>query len=603
PQQRLGFKYYRLLLGLALGIAATHAIYTNYETARFGFQAMQRCLISGKITLLIGWDYYRNFPPLPSPDDPDVTDEERREIFSRRSAVHKRSAERVLEGMKRNGGVYIKLGQHLSAMGYVLPEEWTKTMRPLQDQCNPSSIKSIDALFRHDLGQSIDDMFEHFDPKPLGVASLAQVHRGVLRSNKMPVAVKVQHPRVREFAQIDMATVTVLFEVIHKAFPEFRFMWLSDEMHRSLPMELNFVLEKQNADEARWNFAQVENSCLYIPRVFAATERVLVMEYIEGRRADDLEYLKRHNISPWQVSQQLGKVFSEMIFNHGFVHCDPHPGNILIRAVDPRISGHGYPFDIVLLDHGLYRHLTPAFRAGYAQLWLALMRGDESAIRRYSKEIAGTDMYKFLASILTGQHWRDIADSSLSSKTRMAKFDLDAMVARTPRFFYNLSDILADMPRELVLLLKANDLLRLADQQLFREEPREVQSRAQLKMWANLTHYCLLAVLKDSLTQDNIAELVHKQEAAARGTTRKRTKVKRFFRQTMSYIQFWAMDWPLCIYIWWLDFKDWWFYFSHRSRPLAHTKLTGGNDESGNVATGDRQGEQQHPAKYLAHAA
>ncbi|KAJ1913093.1 hypothetical protein H4219_005353 [Mycoemilia scoparia] len=569
--KRQGFRISPLLASLVVGgIVTGNLIYYNYETVQFGFKASQRCVLAGKIAFLVGLDYYRNFPSLPKADDPNTSDEERQEILKQRSIVHKRSAERVLEGMKRNGGVYIKLGQHLSAMSYILPPEWTETMEPLQDQCTPSSIASIDELFQKDLGQSIHEMFECFDPNPLGVASLAQVHKAILKDSHKHVAVKVQHPTVREFAQIDIATVTVLFQVIHKAFPEFKFMWLSDEMNQSLPVELNFKVERQNADEVCWNFAHVENSCLHIPEVYEASERVLVMEYIDGKRIDDLDYLREHHISPWDVSQQLGKIFAEMIYSHGFVHCDPHPGNIMIRAANPQTSDHGYKFDIILLDHGLYRRLTPAFRSQYAQLWQALMCGDEDRIRKISKELAGTDLYRLLASILTGQHWKDIANSSLSSKTAMAEFDLDDVMERTPRFIYKISDILASMPRELILLLKTNDLLRLVDAQLFRDAPIEVQNRAQLKMWANLSHYCLIAIFNDSIARARTASMdptLYKK---------KRTKLTKILRVTMSYIRFWAADWPLSIYVWWLSAQDWWYYIKlglgvgRQKKPSMH---------------------------------
>lgn len=85
------------------------------------------------------------------------------------------------------------------------------------------------------------------------------------------------------------------------------------------------------------------------------TERILTMEYIHGCKVNDLECLSRMNISPASVSQQMCQLFAQQIFEHGFVHCDPHPGNVLVRVAN------GAP-QIVLLDHGLYRELDDEFR-------------------------------------------------------------------------------------------------------------------------------------------------------------------------------------------------------------------------------------------------
>lgn len=86
-------------------------------------------------------------------------------------------------------GVFIKMGQHMASL-YVLPIEWTSTMRPLQDQCEPTPYEAVEALFQKDMGMSITDVFEEFDPNPIGVASLAQVHIGTHRESGKEVAVK-----------------------------------------------------------------------------------------------------------------------------------------------------------------------------------------------------------------------------------------------------------------------------------------------------------------------------------------------------------------------------------------------------------------------------
>ena len=91
-------------------------------------------------------------------------------------ACHKRCAERTLRVLEQNGSIFIKLGQHLSSMGYLLPLEWTTTFTPLQDKCPVSSIESIGELFVADTGQTIDELFSSFDSEPIGAASLASFY-------------------------------------------------------------------------------------------------------------------------------------------------------------------------------------------------------------------------------------------------------------------------------------------------------------------------------------------------------------------------------------------------------------------------------------------
>lgn len=154
-------------------------------------------------------------------------------------------------------------------------------MEPLQDRCTPSSIESIQALFLADLGQPISSYFSSFDLEPIGVASLAQVHRAKLLNGE-EVAVKIQHPALREFSTIDIKTVAALTRFVAYVFPEFEFSWLSEEMQVSLPKELNFNFEAANSVRVNANFdnarAEGSKSTIKVPDVVWAKNRVLVME-------------------------------------------------------------------------------------------------------------------------------------------------------------------------------------------------------------------------------------------------------------------------------------------------------------------------------------
>jgi len=123
-----------------------------------------------------------------------------------------------------------------------------------------------------------------------------------------------------------LASTDIILRIVKKIFPDFEFSWLGREMKTNLPLEMNFVHEASNAARIAHNFEPVPNSALYIPKVLSATKRTLVMEYIEGAKIDDREFLAMHAIQRNRVSQELCKIFSEQVYNHGWFHADPHSG-------------------------------------------------------------------------------------------------------------------------------------------------------------------------------------------------------------------------------------------------------------------------------------
>lgn len=159
------------------------------------------------------------------------------------------------------------------------------------------------------------------------------------------MAVKVLHKSLSQTAHVDIATVYALVDALHRIYPTLNFKWLADEIHTNLPLEMDFTHEADNLTRCRHLITRPD---VRFPIVFHSTPRVLVMEFMEGARVTDVAALRRLNLAPRDAARLLSEVFCEMIFFHGFVHCDPHPGNLLIRR-----GPSGAP-ELVLLDHGLY---------------------------------------------------------------------------------------------------------------------------------------------------------------------------------------------------------------------------------------------------------
>jgi len=398
----------------------------------------------------------------------ETKDESEREEMLK--ACHKRCAERTLKVLEKNGGIFIKLGQHLSAMNYLLPSEWTTTFIPLQDQCPVSSFESIRNMFERDTKQPLSDYFSEFAEEPIGAASLAQVHIATIKDTGRKVAVKVQHPELEAWAPLDLELTKYTFSMLKKFFPEYDLEWLSSEMEVSLPKELDFEEEARNAKRMKAHFEKVPELPLVIPEVIWAKKRILVMACEPGQRPDDLEYLDKNGIDRDEVSATFGRIFNEMIFGDGApLHCDPHGGNIAIRKNDSRRRfGRGPNFDIILYDHGLYRDIELPLRRSYAKMWLAVIDGDMDRMKKYAKEVANIEEKDFplFASAITGRDYSIVSQEGSILKTRTADEQQTMSGALQEGLIVDLVQLLSRVPPIILLILKTNDLTRSLDENL-----------------------------------------------------------------------------------------------------------------------------------------
>ncbi|XP_029585113.1 aarF domain-containing protein kinase 1 [Salmo trutta] len=181
------------------------------------------------------------------------------------------------------------------------------------------------------------------------------------------------------------------------------------------------------------------------------------------------------------ISQNLGKMYSEMIFVHGFVHCDPHPGNVLVRRC-PNTK----KTEIVLLDHGLYQILLPDFRLNYCRLWQSLIKGDLNGIERYSRRLGAGDLYPLFACVLTARSWTSV-NAGIGNTPVTHSEDVEIR-SNAALYLPQISDLLNRVPRQMLLLLKTNDLLRGIETTL--------QTRAASSSFINMSRCCTRAVAR-----------------------------------------------------------------------------------------------------------
>ncbi|CAK9135788.1 unnamed protein product [Ilex paraguariensis] len=389
--------------------------------------------------------------------------------------VHIRGACRLQELCFQNGGIYIKLGQHISQLEYLVPQEYVQIMREsMLNRCPVSSYDQVCEVVKRELGGAPDDVFDEFDPVPIASASLAQVHIARTRDGQK-VAVKVQHAHMTDTAAADYATVELIVNTLHWLFPSFDYRWLVDEVHESLPKELDFLIEAKNSVKCMDNFQKLSPRIadyVYAPRVYwnLSTSKLLTMEFMEGVHINDVKAIQRLGIQPSDVAKLVSQTFAEMMFKHGFVHCDPHAANLLVRSLPSgswSILGKRKP-QLILLDHGLYKELDIPTRTNYAALWKALVFSDAKAIKENSMKLgAGEDLYVLFAGVLTMRPWNRVIDPAVDHLVFQGNdSDKSELQMYASQYFSQITELLRRLPRDILLMLKTNDCLRAVNNSL-----------------------------------------------------------------------------------------------------------------------------------------
>ncbi|CAJ1860625.1 unnamed protein product [Sphenostylis stenocarpa] len=383
--------------------------------------------------------------------------------------VHLRSAQKLQHLCFKNGGVYIKLGQHLGQLEYLVPEEYVQTMREsMLNKCPVSSYEQVCNVFKKELGDTPDKIFSEFDPVPIASASLAQVHVARMHDGQK-VAVKVQHTHMTDTAAADHATVELVVNTLHRFFPSFDYRWLIDEISESLPKELDFLTEAKNSERCLDNFHKLSPHIadyVYAPKVYwnLSTSKLLTMEFMDGAYVNDVKTIQKLGINLHELSTLVSQTFAEMMFKHGFVHCDPHAANLLVRPLPSgktSIWGRRKP-QLILLDHGLYKELDFQTRTNYASLWKGLVFADANAIKEYSAKLgAGEDLYALFAGVLTMRPWNRVVDPSMDhlviQGNESERLELQMYASQ---YFHQISELLRRLPRVILLMMKTNDCLR-----------------------------------------------------------------------------------------------------------------------------------------------
>ncbi|KAJ6766772.1 ABC1 FAMILY PROTEIN [Salix purpurea] len=388
--------------------------------------------------------------------------------YQKLSEVHLRSAKRMLKLCEENKGFYVKAGQFVASLKQV-PQEYSLMLSSLQDQAVPCSFKDIKQVLQSNLDRDLKNIFLSFDEQPVAAASIAQVHRAMLKDHQ-EVAVKVQYPGLERQMKIDITIMSFLSKSVAWLFPDYRFNWLVTEFREVISSELDFIQEARNSEKTDRNFKN--NKFVRIPHIFweLTTRQVLTMQFCWGHKVDDVEFMKETRINPIKVAKALMEVFAEMIFIHGFVHGDPHPGNILVSPEGPN------GFTLVILDHGIYKQLDEGFRQDYCQLWKAMILQDTHKIQQLGEQLGAGKYAKYLPVIFLGR--------SVNSKAILGKgmSDEEKSSLKQELNYLKVDDIFSFMeslPPDFLTILRTDGLLRSVIRKL--GAPQHVRLLAYVK--------------------------------------------------------------------------------------------------------------------------
>ncbi len=306
------------------------------------------------------------------------------------------TAEHVRLALEELGPTFVKLGQLLSTRPDLLPAAYLVELARLQDSLSPIPGPVIQSLVEQELGGSLDQLFASFDLVPLASASIGQAHAATMLDGT-EVVVKVRRPGAVERIEEDLEILQNFAAQADRRWVEaadYDLPGLAGEFARTLRGELDYLAEGRNAERFAENFAG--HLSVHIPRVYweATTTRVLTLERLGGLKVSNLPALDQAGINRPALAARAASVAAQMIFDDGFFHADPHPGNLFIEA-DGRIG---------LIDFGMVGVVDTELREQLGTLLLALTRKDPhriaAALARLASAPPSTDLSAMAADMV-----------------------------------------------------------------------------------------------------------------------------------------------------------------------------------------------------------
>jgi ubiquinone biosynthesis protein len=338
--------------------------------------------------------------------------------------------QRVRMALEELGPTYIKLGQVLSTRPDLIPVEFIEELAKLQDSVPPFPFAEAEAVIQRELGSPSAELFERIEAKPTASASIAQVHRARLKNGE-EVALKLQRPGIRTIIEVDLEIMLHLATLAERHVEELalhRPVKIVEEFARTLEKEIDFRIEATHIERIAQGF--LDDPTVYIPAVYreSSSSRILTTEYVEGIKISDIAQLDASGYDRRLLCARGADIVLKQVFQHGFFHADPHPGNIfalpgnVICLVDFGMVGvvdrQTREIFVELVDSVVRRNESRA-----AQVLLRLTAWEEQPdLRQLEREVSdfmGRHLYRPLREIEVGKLLQDLLQLATRFRLRI----------------------------------------------------------------------------------------------------------------------------------------------------------------------------------------
>ena len=288
------------------------------------------------------------------------------------------------------GGVMIKVGQFLSSRLDVLPAEIISVLSGLQDEVPAENFEDIRKLAEVELEGKLEDIFLEFKETPLAAASLGQVHQAKLckeheNGGFCNVVVKVQRPSIDQLIEVDLSVLSRVGNWLMRYKPVAKradVPALLDEFAETIRAEVDYLAEGKNAETFAENFKDVPR--VHVPRVVweRTTQRVLTLEDVFAIKITDYNEITEAGIDRSEVAKELLDVYLKQIFEDGFFHADPHPGNLFITPLNEKDENGVTSWKLTFVDFGMVGDVPDVLREGLRELLISVGTQDVARLIR-----------------------------------------------------------------------------------------------------------------------------------------------------------------------------------------------------------------------------
>ena len=282
---------------------------------------------------------------------------------------------RVRKVLEELGPTFVKLGQMISVNPTLVPsKKYLLELQKLQDKVPPFPGEKAKKIIEDEFEEPIDEIFLEFEKEAHAAASLAQVHKARLQNGEQ-VVVKIQRPNIKSKIESDLDILNNMANIASNRLPKdsiYRPVEVVNEFKHWIHKELNFIQERRNIERFKNNFQNVDT--VYIPQVYRdyCSSKIVTMEYIDGIRIDDVDAIQKSGLDREKIAHNGMEASLRQVFEHGFFHGDPHPGNIFVLEDNV----------IAPMDFGLMGNLTSEHKEELAHILNGIVNQDVDRIIR-----------------------------------------------------------------------------------------------------------------------------------------------------------------------------------------------------------------------------